>query len=223
MTPSLSERIDFKNKYSHLLFVLLLVFLAFPFLEDIKSEISLISLVCFLVVMFSLRALKMETRFFAFFIAFGVIAMFFDVLFWYQGNFVLKKAGLMVSLVLYVIFLVSAMVFMIKRIFSSATVTGDTIRMGISLYLLMGFLWTLFYYLILELDPNAFYYMEPRNDMYLMYYSFTTLTTVGYGDIFPINRFAMSLSNLEAIAGQMYMGIFVARLIGLQVVRKDNS
>jgi hypothetical protein len=54
--------------------------------------------------------------------------------------------------------------------------------------------------------------------MNLFYFSFTTMTTVGYGDVFPINKFAMVFSNLEAIVGQLYIAIFVARLIGLHII-----
>ena len=48
------------------------------------------------------------------------------------------------------------------------------------------------------------------------YYSFVTLTTVGYGDIVPVSALARWLVWLEAVAGQFYMAVFVARLIGLQ-------
>ena len=49
----------------------------------------------------------------------------------------------------------------------------------------------------------------------LMYYSFTTLTTVGYGDIAPATRVARSLAILEMLAGQLYLAAFVARLVGV--------
>jgi Ion channel len=51
----------------------------------------------------------------------------------------------------------------------------------------------------------------------MMYFSLTTLTTTGYGDIAPLNPFARSLANLEAIIGQLYLAITIARLVTLQL------
>jgi len=56
-----------------------------------------------------------------------------------------------------------------------------------------------------------------------MYFSFTTLTTVGYGDITPVSSFAMMLTNLEGIAGQLFLTIFIARLVGLHVMQNHVS
>jgi len=59
---------------------------------------------------------------------------------------------------------------------------------------------------------------ETRLAPYL-YFSFSTLTTLGYGDIVPANRLASMLSSLEAVTGQMYLAILVGRLIGMRVVK----
>lgn len=53
--------------------------------------------------------------------------------------------------------------------------------------------------------------------------SFVTLTSVGYGDILPASGFARSLASLEAVAGQVYLAIFVARLVGLAGPRKETG
>jgi hypothetical protein len=54
----------------------------------------------------------------------------------------------------------------------------------------------------------------------LFYFSFTTLTTLGYGDITPAGKFAQVLANMEAIAGQVYLAIFIARLVGLHIAQE---
>jgi hypothetical protein len=51
----------------------------------------------------------------------------------------------------------------------------------------------------------------------MLYFSLTTLTTTGYGDIAPVNPFARSMANLEAIVGQFYLAITVARLVTLEL------
>ena len=78
------------------------------------------------------------------------------------------------------------------------------------------------YRLIWELSPSTFANLPdptggPSEIATMMYFSFTTLTTTGYGDIVPLNPFARSLANLEAIIGQLYLGITIARLVTLQL------
>jgi hypothetical protein len=95
-------------------------------------------------------------------------------------------------------------------------VTADIIIGGISVYLLIGHLWFLFYRIVYLIDPKAFFNSIERHGLYLLiYYSFTTLTSLGYGDIVPVNRIVMLLSNIEAIVGQLFPAIFIARLVSL--------
>ena len=102
------------------------------------------------------------------------------------------------------------------KIFNSKKVTGDTVKGGISIYLMIGILWYMFYELILLIDVDAFSIQIENLETYkLVYFSYTTLTTLGYGDISPLNKLAMALANLEAIIGQMYPAIFIARLVTL--------
>jgi hypothetical protein len=55
----------------------------------------------------------------------------------------------------------------------------------------------------------------------LQYYSFTTLLTVGFGDISPLSAVARNLSILEGVTGQMYLAILIARLVGMQAARSS--
>ncbi|MEO1352209.1 MAG: potassium channel family protein [Cyanobacteria bacterium J06635_15] len=70
--------------------------------------------------------------------------------------------------------------------------------------------------MVATLDANAFSTPLAVQDSYLkaLHFSFTTLTTLGYGDIVPISEIALVLTNLEAIIGQMYPAIFIAILVG---------
>ena len=117
---------------------------------------------------------------------------------------------------IYSIFISMAIIFMTIKIFNSKKVTGDTVKGGISIYLMIGILWYMFYELILLIDVDAFSIQIENLETYkLVYFSYSTLTTLGYGDISPINKLAMALANLEAIIGQMYPAIFIARLVTL--------
>ena len=55
------------------------------------------------------------------------------------------------------------------------------------------------------------------------YYSFTTLTTLGYGDITPVAKYAKILAIMEAITGPIYLAIFVAQIIGMNIAQKMKS
>lgn len=103
-----------------------------------------------------------------------------------------------------------------RDIFTEPEVTGDTVRGGISVYLLLGFVWALFYGIIETLDTHAFSQPLLSQGTYLktLYFSFTTLTTLGYGDVIPVSEPAQVLTNLEAIIGQMYSTVFIAILVG---------
>lgn len=101
-------------------------------------------------------------------------------------------------------------------------VDADTIKGGICVYLLLGITWMGIYRLVYEFDPYAFS-VQFGATWEFMYFSFTTLTTLGYGDITPVSSFAMMLTNLEAMAGQLFLAIFVARLVGLHIVNNQNK
>lgn len=116
-------------------------------------------------------------------------------------------------------FIILAILLIGSQIFNQKEVDMNIINGGICLFLLIGFLWFNLYTIVLFLDQNAFTGLSTdsgENIYYqLLYYSFTTLTTLGYGDISPVNKFAMMLANLQAIIGLMYPAIFLARLVSL--------
>ncbi|MHC4340095.1 MAG: potassium channel family protein [Planctomycetota bacterium] len=107
----------------------------------------------------------------------------------------------------------------VLHLFTARRVNFDLIAHALTGYLLLGIFWTMVYNLIWLADPAAFRGIEAegRQIVALLYFSFTTLTTLGYGDIVPLSRFARSIATLEAIAGPIYLTIVIARLVGLQV------
>lgn len=87
-------------------------------------------------------------------------------------------------------------------------------------YLTMGFVWGFAYSLVAKFDPHAFAFAtgDPQRTLQrfeAVYFSFVTLTTVGYGDVLPVSHAARMLSILEAIAGVFYLAILVSRLVSL--------
>lgn len=108
----------------------------------------------------------------------------------------------------------------IARVFRSGGITIYRIYGAIAVYLLLGILWGEFYILVYLLRPGSFYF-DPATQFgeppisELLYFSFTTLTTVGFGDIVPVHPVARSLATLEALVGQLYPAVLLARLVTL--------
>lgn len=99
-------------------------------------------------------------------------------------------------------------------------VTQRTIVTAIIGYLFIGIIWSFIYLMLWQIDPQAFHISVIRDDTFkpwnlVMYFSFMTLTTVGYGDVIPVNRWAMALANFEAMIGAIYLAVIIARLVSL--------
>jgi hypothetical protein len=113
-------------------------------------------------------------------------------------------------------------------IFRGRRVTRETLAAAMCVYLLLGAMWALAYSTCAALEPSPFAISgqaEPAPTMRIarsgsvtvLYFSYTTLTTVGYGDIVPTSAFTRMLANVEALAGQLYLTVLVARLVSLHI------
>ncbi|MCK8046701.1 potassium channel family protein [Shewanella sp. 1CM18E] len=114
-----------------------------------------------------------------------------------------------------------------RQILFSGSVDGNKIVGSIALFLLLGLMWALVYLLILALSPQAFSGVEHsvwgQNFSQMAYFSFVTLTTLGYGDISPNTPFAQVAVYMEAIAGVFYMAIVVASLVSAGMAQKETQ
>jgi hypothetical protein len=108
-----------------------------------------------------------------------------------------------------------------KQVLFSGTVDVNKIVGAICIYLLMGLIWAMMYLFIAQIIPGAFNGLEQviwyDNFADVAYYSYVTLTTLGYGDITPVAPVARFLVYMEAVVGVFYMAILVASLIGLSI------
>ena len=104
------------------------------------------------------------------------------------------------------------------RVFAGGVVTADRIMGAVALYLLLGIAWAVAYEIIALHVPGVFSVgvVEGAGPQRWFYFSFVTLTTVGYGDITPTARVTQSLATLEALVGQLYPAIILARLVSLR-------
>jgi hypothetical protein len=126
--------------------------------------------------------------------------------------------SLCLSLVVLSFSAISAVI-VVRHVFGSATVDRYLLFGAMCLYLLMGLIWAILYGLITQFWPGSFNGMENPGGTVtmdnLLYYSFVTMAGLGYGDITPVAPLARTLANMEVIAGQLYIAIMLAGLVGI--------
>ena len=105
-------------------------------------------------------------------------------------------------------------------IYNQHQVSSDLIMGAVLVYLLMGVVWTFIISIVETLHPGSYAMTQiesGRLTEHFLYYSFVTMTTLGYGDITPVTRLARSLCILQAVIGQVYLVVAVAWLVGMHV------
>jgi hypothetical protein len=134
------------------------------------------------------------------------------------------------------LFIANTMLAILRHVFSSP-VTGNKICGAVCVYLLIGLAFAMLHIIGLAAHPDSYKFPTPNSNREitrtfdekseLVYFSFCTLSTVGYGDITPTSRFSRTLSWMESVVGQLYLSILVARLVGLyladEVARKVEA
>jgi hypothetical protein len=144
----------------------------------------------------------------------------------FTANQTLEMAGAICSC----LFLTVTVVALVSRLFTVKSVTFDIISAAICAYLLIGVAWAYAFALVELRNPGSFsialFQKSAGGGSPLLpslhnftYYSFVCLTTTGFGDITPVSEGARSLSVMEAVFGQLYMAILVARLVGLEIAQ----
>jgi hypothetical protein len=114
-----------------------------------------------------------------------------------------------------------------KQILFGGAIDANRIVGAICIYLLMGLLWAMMYLFIAQAIPGAFHGIAQEvwyhNFADVAYYSFVTLTTLGYGDISPVAPVAKFLVYMQAVFGVFYMAILVASLVGVGINQAQNK
>jgi voltage-gated potassium channel len=133
----------------------------------------------------------------------------------------------------WLLFFVFVTLSQLRSLLKQREVTGETICMAISVYLMIAFSWTLLYGVMFLLHPDSFGGISLATSGHqtevlhifpvLGYFSLTTLSTIGFGDITPLTLQARYLAVAEGITGQFYMAVLVARLVGLQMSQSESK
>ena len=117
------------------------------------------------------------------------------------------------------IFFVISIALAVRHLFQEGPITLNRLMGGICIYILLGMCWSIIYMYLIWWQPDAFagaVLDTPDNPVFwdMIYFSFVTLTTLGYGDITPAEPVARALAYTEAVVGQLYIAILIGTLVG---------
>lgn len=124
----------------------------------------------------------------------------------------------LVPALIFVVFLIGHLLYFILR---APRVNAEVLCAGLSAYLLIGMAWMFAYLLVAEASPDSFGFTVGPDSSHVMsgfnayYFSFITMTTVGYGDIVPLSDVTRMLATVEAVTGTLFMAVMIARLVSL--------
>jgi len=211
-----------------LVFLVLLLFVVYPFFEIEGTGKYLVEVFLGLVLVSGAFVVESQNlrR-----IALALLVVTFGTRL--ASHVVPSRELLFMNVIITIVFLVFAIWVLLGRVFAEGPVTAHRVQGAVAVYLLIGLVFGSIYALILQINANAFEMAEivvtgtPR-DVYegdsgrMMYFSFITLTTVGYGDISPVAEVARQFAVLEGLLGQLYPAILLARLVSLQVSTRND-
>ncbi len=211
------------RRYATLLIAELLFILVYPFFTGLQGRDELFRLLSVLVFCAALYAVLGHGRATKIAFALGVPAITIHLV-----NLAGYLKGIqLVSLILGLIFLVFITTVFVWSIVSDPSVTTDTLAGAVSAYFLIGITFGLLYALVERLSPGSFHDTidvgKHLSQSELVFFSFVTLTTVGYGDIVPYGAHARSVVIIEAVLGIMYPAVLISRLVGMHQPKHDGS
>jgi hypothetical protein len=222
------KRADWHGRFSYLLALILFTLVLSSFVRGTEAG-QIISRVLFSgILLVSVAVASQGRRPLAVAVGLGVLA---TVATWLH-HFLPDRLWLVtVTHVLIVMVFVVTLAAILSHVLSRRRVTGETLSGAICAYLLIGLTGAFLYSVLevfhpgsLKIAPEPPLDSAPPSNTYphpgfslLVYYSFVTLATVGYGDIIPVSSPARMLSVLEAIAGQLFLAVLIARLVGMHI------
>ena len=217
--PTKIKQISNKNNFVYLFFSLIILLFSAAVLAEYPTGLTedIFSVVTLMMLSVSLKSLKTDRTWK--WSVYALITVF--VLFTGLGKFFPHQFYVYFILITLLVFFIGSFTTASKQVLFVGDIDGNKIIGSLTLYLLLGLIWTMIYLIILSMDPQAFSGIEASNWQQIFsrvaYYSFVTLTTLGYGDVLPTNHIAEFFVYMEAITGVFYMAIIVASLISLHL------
>ena len=198
-----------------LLVALALLFFFFPFVEEVKGGDIIVAILLSLVLLSAVLAVADRKGVFFIALVLAIPAIAGRWINHFRPDLVPPPVFLVAGLALIAFVVANLLLFVLR----APSVNTEVLCASISAYLMLGLLWTVAYWLVAQVTPNAFAFntgpKESMGGFNAFYFSFITLSTVGYGDITPVSRIARWLAATEAMTGMLYVAVLIARLVAL--------
>jgi hypothetical protein len=220
-----------KGKFLFLLISLLLLFFFYPFVQSRAAGTPVLDIVFLVILLSSIFAISERKKVFVISLLLALAAFGSTVL-----NYYLMTVSLsLFAIIAYGLFFVLMAVTILSAIIKTKKVSIETIYAAICAYLLLGVIWTMIFSVIEIIEPGSFLsggapFVDSHGDpasrnIYInfIYFSFVTLTTLGYGDIIPVSPQARAFSSLEAVIGQLYIAVLIAGLVGMHISQPSEK
>src|SRR5207248_4048057 len=208
-----------------LLIALALLFFFAPFVEAIKGGALIVSGLLSLVLLSAVLAVASRGRTLAVALLLAIPAVAGRWINHFQPH-LLPPAIFLVAGIGLVAFVV---VNLLRFVLRAPSVNVEVLCASISAYLMLGLMWTMAYWLVDQLTPGGAFSFNTNagtrsmNGFNGFYFSFVTLSTVGYGDITPVSKIARWLAAMEAMTGLLYVAVLIARLVSLYSSPKSDD
>ena len=208
-----------------LLIALGLFFIWVPFVEEIEGGELIVSGLFSLVLLAGVVAVADSKRILVIAIVLAIPAIAGRWMNHFRPDLIPPAVFLVAGLIL-IAFVVGNLLRFVLR---APSVNTEVLCASISAYLMLGLMWTIAYWLVDQLTPGGAFSFNtnagPRsiNGFNGFYFSFITLSTVGFGDITPVSRMARWLAAMEAMTGLLYVAVLIARLVSMYSTPKSND
>jgi hypothetical protein len=211
-----------RNGYKVLFVALLALWLLAPFARQLGADRGFELVLLTLLLMAAGYATSNEVKRFRVIIVLGILV---GALTWIDYFPFIDLYPQLPSLVASVVFFMFVAYVLLTDILSKQSHVDMALIYGaLSVYLLIGIAFAWLYGAIYLVHPDSFSGISAQDahSPSLIYFSFVTLTTLGYGDISPNNELVGSMATLEAFIGQVYLTVLVARLVGMQISQSPD-
>ncbi len=210
-------------RHANLLGCLVLLIFVYPMLGERQFGVHAVQLLLFVTMISSILACSPSTRH----TVVGFILIVGMQIATWVPEFAQSRFGPVGGPALGILVFGYTAALMLRKIFfATPDVTSDTIYGAISVYLLFGLLWAFGYTILEGVAPGSFAAdgasIEPNFDSFLGF-SFVTLSTLGYGNVVPLTARADAMATSEAIVGQIYLTVLVARLVAMQIKGSNQA
>jgi len=215
-------------RFGLLLATLLFLLVSLPLGEQFRSA-SVLQTIAFWTVLFAgVLSVEKESWVWRVAIVLALPALVSDVEYFFPGSPALRAA----SQAFNAVFLVFVCGVLLRHVVSRDEVTTDVVLGGVCVYLMIGILFAQIYRVVEILSPGSFLVhgsplpIGPEagspEGIHMIYYSFVTLTTLGYGEIVPMSSLARILAVIEAMTGSLYVAILIASLVGIRIASQGR-